>query len=309
MAHAIAPAPKSMILRSHSPQNFRLGAFDYSITDDGRGGFRYSVNDGKRSVSAPITWAFGIGKVGQSYISQENGSFRELRFSYFHNPQAFDVTPNQSVIAATSLEKAAGRIVSSDEIQRCFGCHSTASTASDHFDPAQLIPGVTCEGCHGPGADHAAAIESKLQGGTELIFNPGRLKPVDLVDFCGACHTSWWDVTLHESIDVPSVRFQPYRLERSRCWGKGDPRITCVACHDPHKPLVRDAGSYDTQCLSCHVSGRAAKPTSDHPGAACPQATAKCVSCHMPQYEAADMHFKYTDHQIRVAKPGEPFRD
>jgi Cytochrome c554 and c-prime len=309
MARALAPAQDSMILRSHASENFRLGSFAYSITHEGRGGFSYSVSDGTRSVSSPITWAFGIGKVGQSYISQEGGTFRELRFSYFHNLEAFDVTPNQSIKVATSLDKARGRVVSHDEIQKCFACHSTASTASDRFDPAQLIPGVTCEACHGPGADHAAAMKSKLDVGTELIFNPGHLKPVDLVDFCGACHTSWWDVTLHESIDVPSVRFQPYRLERSRCWGKGDPRITCVGCHDPHKPLVRDTSAYDAQCLGCHVSGPAAKTTSDHPGAACPQAKANCVSCHMPKYPAADMHFEYTDHQIRVARPGEPFRD
>ena len=51
-----------------------------------------------------------------------------------------------------------------------------------------------------------------------------------------------------------NVRFQPYRLENSRCWkeGKGDARITCLSCHDPHQPLAMDPASYDSSCLQCH---------------------------------------------------------
>lgn len=35
---------------------------------------------------------------------------------------------------------------------------------------------------------------------------------------------------------------------------KGDARITCVACHDPHKPLVRNTASYDEKCLKCRAN-------------------------------------------------------
>ena len=35
-----------------------------------------------------------------------------------------------------------------------------------------------------------------------------------------------------------------------------DSRLTCIACHDPHEPLVRDASFYDQECLSCHSSQR-----------------------------------------------------
>jgi hypothetical protein len=139
-----------------------------------------------------------------------------------------------------------------------------------------------------------------------MILNPRQLKPVDAVDFCGACHRTWWDVTLGDSGGSKSLRFQPYRIENSRCWGNGDRRITCVACHDPHKPLVRDAASYDDRCLSCHLNSIGTKPTVDHPGAACPTATKNCVSCHMPQYQVVDIPVKFTDHQIRVVRPDQP---
>jgi len=80
------------------------------------------------------------------------------------------------------------------ETKRCFGCHTTASTIKDQFEPEHAAWGVTCEACHGPGADHAAAMKAEDQKGKELIFNPAQLDPVASVDFCGACHRTWQDV-------------------------------------------------------------------------------------------------------------------
>jgi hypothetical protein len=105
------------------------------------------------------------------------------------------------------------------------------------------------------------------------------------------------------------MRFPPYRLENSRCWGKGDARLTCVACHDPHSPLQREAAAYDNKCLACHVNGPDAKPTSDHPGLPCPKARKDCSECHMPKYQVTDIPVKFTDHQIRVVRPNEAIPD
>ena len=38
----------------------------------------------------------------------------------------------------------------------------------------------------------------------------------------------------------------------------------------------------------------------------CPVSTNKCASCHMPKVELAGMHAQFTDHWIRIVKPGEP---
>ena len=113
---------------------------------------------------------------------------------------------------------------------------------------------------------------------------------------------------LTEEVGVTTVLAVPYRLEKSRCWGSGDPRITCVACHSPHRPLVQEVAAYDQRCLSCHVKV-GAQPTAAHPGAACKVGTEKCASCHMPKYEVQDMHYRFTDHMIRVVKAGAPFPD
>jgi hypothetical protein len=98
-------------------------------------------------------------------------------------------------------------------------------------------------------------------------------------------------------------------LENSRCWGKGDARLTCIACHDPHSPLQRETSAYDSKCLSCHVNSPVAKATADHPGPACPKARKNCAECHMPQYKVTDIPVKFTDHQIRVVSPNETIPD
>jgi hypothetical protein len=309
MAHAAMPGRNSKFLADHVGTSFSVGANRYEISSDKAGALTFSATDASGTISGPISWAFGIGKVGQSYISEEDGRFRELRFSYFPSLKAFDLTPNQSLMKSNSLERAAGRIVTPEEIARCFGCHSSESTTNGKFDPDYAVPGITCEGCHGPAGKHVSALRAGDVSGLRQVFNPRRLSPAGQVDFCGACHTTWWDVTLHQAVGFANVRFQPYRLERSRCWGNGDARLTCAACHDPHKPLVRDAASYDPACLSCHVSGSGAKPDATHAGNACPKAANNCVTCHMPKYLVEDMHFEYTDHQIRIVRQGEGFPD
>jgi hypothetical protein len=105
---------------------------------------------------------------------------------------------------------------------------------------------------------------------------------------------------------VANVRFQPYRLENSRCWDPDDIRIGCLACHNPHVPRHRDTAFYDPKCLSCHRTA-ATKRSPKHAGKACPVAKGSCVTCHMPKYELPGGHFKFTDHDIRIVRSGAPY--
>jgi hypothetical protein len=127
------------------------------------------------------------------------------------------------------------------------------------------------------------------------------------VDFCGACHGTWWDVKLAGVKGVSTTRSAPYRLETSKCWRNGDARLTCIGCHDPHQQLQTNPSSYDRVCLSCHVSGAGVRTTADHPGVSCPVGHAECSKCHMQKVYVPEMHDTFTDHRIRVAHAGEPF--
>jgi hypothetical protein len=288
-------------LRSHQKINLTQGPYTYQMTPNSAGE-TYSVITDKQTVSDPLTWAFGTGNHGQSYLFEHEGSLYEGRISYYSSSKSFGLTPNHPTVAADSMDKALGRKIPSAEAQKCFGCHTTASTVSGLFTPAKATPGVTCEVCHGPGAAHTAAEKNGFrEEGAGLVLNPKNLSPGDSVDFCGACHRTWWDVTQDGLIGTGTLRFPAYRLEKSRCWGNGDSRITCVACHDPHQPLVKDLASYDSHCLGCHLTPSSHREP-EHPGAACPVAQKDCVTCHMPKYETPDMHTKFTDHMIRVVR-------
>jgi hypothetical protein len=305
MAHAAGPAPVSEGLRQHDRLNFQSGPFSYQILTSSAGSL-LSVSEGTSTLSQTLTWAFGERHMGQTYVYEDRGTFYEGRISFFTSLQALDITPGQYRSTPASLQDAEGRRMDLDEARHCFGCHTTASTVNERFDPYNSIPGVTCEACHGPGAKHVAAMSLAMEGmADKQILNPGRLDPVESVDFCGACHRTWQDVVKNGGVGIGifNIRFAPYRLENSRCWMKGDARITCFACHDPHQRLVTSAASYDPVCLRCHVL-LSAKETPDYPGAACPVADANCVTCHMPKYEPPGFHSSFTDHWIRVVRPG-----
>lgn len=239
--------------------------------------------------------------MGQTFLFEKDGRMHEAHASFFDAPQGLDLTTGRAArFAPRTLEEASARPLDAAEAQRCFGCHTTASSTEGRFTPADLTPGVTCEACHGPARAHVEALKKgQLKEAKAAILRPSQLAPAHAIDLCGACHATWWNVKLAGEPGLAALRSQPHRLQSSECWKKKpDARLTCTACHNPHEPLVREAKSYDARCLACHVSG-GAKATAEKPGHACPKATEQCTTCHMPKYEVKEMHSAITDHLIR----------
>lgn len=132
---------------------------------------------------------------------------------------------------------------------------------------------------------------------------PPRLKQLSaeqISNFCGQCHRSWETVVRDGLQGEINVRFQPYRLANSKCFDGSDPRISCIACHDPHQNLAHEETSYDAKCLACHGTS-AARPKP------CPIAKSGCVSCHMPKISLPGGHQVFTDHDIRIEHANEPY--
>jgi len=170
--------------------------------------------------------------------------------------------------------------------------------SSTGVHPEALVPGVGCVSCHAGGERHAAAIRSgnvregklpKLSGATAE----------ETSELCGRCHRTWSQIAAGGPRGVLNVRFQPYRLTNSRCYDVSDRRIRCSASHDPHGPLETSAAAYDKRCADCHSAKAAAKM--------CSVAKANCVTCHMPKVELPGAHARFTDHQIRIARPGDSY--
>jgi Cytochrome c554 and c-prime len=305
MFHAATSAPDSKSLRDHNSLLFQIGLYTYRLLTASEKS-TLTVSNRTASLSVDLLWALGSAHMGQTFLYQQNGNFYESHVSFYAAAHALDITPGQSRSIPATLAAAAGRAIPANETRLCFGCHTTASTTKNQFDPSAAYPGVTCEACHGPGSRHVGAARARTEKrGSGLIFNPAKLARVDSVDFCGACHRTWQDVISGQMIEagVFNVRFAPYRLENSRCWAEGDARITCTACHDPHKPLSHEVASYDANCLACHAASPAEKKSQNHPGGACPVANKNCTSCHMPKVAPPNLHSTFTDHWIRVARP------
>jgi len=305
MAQAAILPGQIELLHNQPELTYQLGPFRYDIRRQGNE-LVYSVTDGKDTLSEPIQYAFGFGLKGQTYVFTHKGAYYESHLSYYTNTQGMDITFGHSPQVPTSLDEALGHRLSPGDTQLCFACHTTAAVTQGRLDPNGLMPGVGCESCHGPGAEHAAAVKAG-KFDSPHIFNPGRLQPGDLVDFCGNCHRTWEQVIKMQIFSVRNVRFQPYRLSTSRCWSFDDARISCLACHDPHQNLRPEAAFYDSKCLACHVSGRGTRPGKTHPGAACPVASEKCVTCHMPKYILPEGKSEFTDHFIRIVRKNAPY--
>lgn len=291
------------------PATLQLGPYTYRIFSDHLGS-RLEASSGKQSVTAKISWIFGAGVHGQTYILEKNAAFYESQVSSFAGLRGMDLTPGHVQLEAGDLENALGDRLSTSAAARCFACHTTYSSTNSDFSATRAIPGIHCEACHGAGLAHVAAMrEDRTAEASKTILNPKHLSPVESVDFCGACHRTPVDVVESTEAYGPiNVRFQPYRLEKSRCWGtRGDDRLTCFACHDPHEPFAHEASYYDQRCVACHRARGGAVSAHGVSPAVCPVATANCVSCHMPKSDVPGMHAKFTDHYIRIVRPGEPY--
>ncbi len=270
------------------------------------------MTDGTTSFSAPILYSFGQGAAGQTYIFERDGAFYESRVSYYKAIDGLNLTIGVPDRQPRSIEDAAGRRMISTDARSCFGCHTTAAATKSELRAEQAIMGVTCESCHGPGRQHIAAMKSgKLK--EKHIFNTTGLDAEEATNFCGSCHRTWEQVALMQQtmrsqgqeLGIHSIRFQPYRITNCSCYDINDRRISCVACHDPHRETERDAAAYDSKCAACHSPDPKANRVGKRIAKLCPEEKRNCVTFHMPAYELPGAHSKFTDHEIRVVRPGE----
>jgi hypothetical protein len=292
MAHAMETVAECTILREHPVLTAKLGPYSYRIERKGDQSI-YTVTDGVQTFSTPLGWAFGLGAAGQTYIFEKDGAFYESRVSFYREPQALDMTMGAQKLHPTTILEAAGRYMGPREAALCFGCHSTNGAANGKVTLDSMTPGVQCERCHGPTEHHLEG----LRKGDPALFAMRKLSTMsteETSNFCGQCHRTWAQIAMNGPHGTANVRFQPYRLANSKCYDADDKRISCLACHDPHREVDHVAADYDSKCQACHGGG---KPEAK----ACKVATNNCVTCHMIKIELPGGHHKFTDHDIRIA--------
>jgi cytochrome c554/c'-like protein len=302
MAHALETVEHDPILINNPLLTASSGKYSYRIERQGDQSL-YSVTDGTDTITMAIRFAMGASSaLGQTFILEKDGKYYESRMSWFRELKNLGPTLGGQSIHPADLNEAAGRLIREDETLRCFGCHATDAVSGNQLTLNKMTPGVQCSHCH-------KAVESHIAGlrkGSGKPVVPAGLRDLHDVsaeqasDFCGRCHRTWSDVVTRQDYSLNNVRFQPYRLWSSRCYDPDDARISCLACHDPHKEVSTQAGDYDAQCQACHKAGTSKVKS-------CPVSKNNCVTCHMPKIELPGAHFKFTDHRIRIVKPNERY--
>ncbi len=300
------PGGMNQVLNSRPKLTFQKFGYTY-VVETRNGQSTYSVTDGSATISLPIRWSFG--NAAQTWMFERDGVYYESLVSYYPSIGGLEITTGDSEITPTTLEQAVGRKLPPNEPKACFGCHTTGAVIDGQLNLSSFEPGVTCEHCHVGATSHLLAAS---QGDVMKTAPPDlrKLPSEDLSNFCGQCHRSWEAVIRSPWRGEINVRFQPYRLAVSKCFSGTDPRISCIACHDPHKELVADTASYDVKCLACHVTkSTAASPIHETTAKACPVATKDCASCHMPEVKMPNGLTTFHDHRIRIVKSGMPYPD
>ena len=306
MMRAASPAADAHFLPPGTRLHFDSQPLAYYLTASAAGGLTIQTS-GAHSTSQKLDWVMGDGVLGRTFLYQADGRWFQSELTFYTSDHALDVTTGLSHDGNLGT---LGQVLTADETRRCFGCHTVHATTTAGFNPLHAEAGLGCEACHGPGQTHVSVARSTRAPGPALraaIFNPAKLSPADSIDFCGSCHRTFSDAMIATggATSTAVVRFQPYRLEESKCWrATEDERLTCVACHNPHEALQRDPAAYDQKCLRCHQAGtdrNHATPVA----AVCPEAKAQCTTCHMPKVKVPSMHGDFTDHDIRIVRPGE----
>ncbi|MGB1050135.1 MAG: tetratricopeptide repeat protein [Rhodothermales bacterium] len=281
-----------------------------------------------------IDFIVGSGHHTNSHIYAENGYFYQVPVTWYAQDAKWGLAPKFQKLGNNYRF---GRVITDE----CMACHNGQPTfvpgSENRFEDVPL--GINCEKCHGPGSVH---IEEKQAGiivdiTKEIdysIVNPAKLSAEREMDVCQRCHMQGASVfeggdtpldwrpgqplAAHQNVFWPRqpdslthfiMASHPDRLAQSACFkdsweedSAAEP-MTCLTCHDPHKPIEETREQVNATCQNCH-SGQADTISAlmcTDPTVVAGTNTATCASCHMPQAGSTDIpYIRITDHFIRV---------
>lgn len=144
-----------------------------------------------------------------------------------------------SVHRSTTVERELAKPVKFAGTETCVVCHDAeAAVKIESFHR-----GLSCEGCHGPAADHAS--------------DPSAAKPSVSRDrrLCPLCHA--YDAS--RPTGFPQINPTAH-----------NPRKPCIECHNPHDPAPPQTPK---ECSACHAQIERTKALSSH-------ALLACTTCH-----------------------------
>jgi hypothetical protein len=280
-----------------------------------------------------IALVTGSGARGQTYLYWQGDRLFELPVSYWTDGHRWINSPGYVNGTADF-----SRVVN----PACLECHATyiralsSDPGTNRYDRDSLIVGISCESCHGPGANHVQ-LETKHETGPNGAAPHGILNPASFprdrkVDLCAECHngiqrealaptfayvpgrplSEYFKLLPSPDVEHPDVHGnQVGLLQRSKCYRSSE-KMSCTFCHDVHT-TEQSAASYSVKCLSCHQwqsCGMSAKLGHD-------KIENGCIDCHMPVEETnvivsetagQVVHAKMRNHWIKIYADVRPLK-
>ncbi|HWZ50982.1 MAG TPA: tetratricopeptide repeat protein [Granulicella sp.] len=279
-----------------------------------------------------LDWIIGTGANGFGALLQRDNYLFQAPLSFYSKPGTWGPSPgyefgdygfNRPILAG------------------CISCHSgrprpVAATNGRFETPSFTEMAIGCENCHGPGAAHVRAMDSRdSPKKDDLIVNPAGLS-MDLANnICMSCHQTgnvrvfkegktYQDFRPGTPLDdvlsilmVPPTRESPpqadhlehfYSMTLSKCYRASAGRMGCITCHNPHvEPSKEEAPAYfNARCLTCHTQQSCKR---SHAARESSMLADNCIGCHMPKRDVQVIsHSSVTSHRI-LARPDEGFPD
>jgi hypothetical protein len=268
--------------------------------------YQVGFSSGKWMDSLRVDIAIGSGTRGQSYLRWDGSNLLQLPLSYFASDHKWISNPGSrtdKVIANRNIDAS------------CLNCHATyfktnyLMSGASEFDPKEIIYGVECERCHGPGASHISAMVSGSSD--KKIINAKYLKRNLQLDACGQCHSS----QQRKSLKLPFTFFpgdsmvmntiqtskvdtsaeaevhgnQYGMLAASKCFLESN-SLTCGSCHDPHKKERGDLKLFSSRCISCHQQNHEKQCKLGSKMSS--MLSENCIDCHMPLRTSKKIAFR-----------------
>jgi|HubBroStandDraft_6_1064221.scaffolds.fasta_scaffold00071_39 predicted CXXCH cytochrome family protein len=223
----------------------------------------------------------------------------------------------------------------------CAVCHTSQlrNVRGGGFDVNNVEfkePGIGCEMCHGPSAQHVMDMTANEPYPKRAIDPPVNFNDLgnrDFVRICSQCHMQSAVRASGPSGELnysrsggffprnPSIPFGEFSrigfykdgrfrqttfiveaLQRSQCFKRG--QVSCGTCHDPHGhdaasnlTSVKFRDQPDLMCTNCHTQFQNSAALAAHTRHRADSDGSRCVSCHMPRIMDAIL-FRARTHQI-----------
>ncbi|MCR9292231.1 MAG: C cytochrome precursor [bacterium] len=271
----------------------------------------------------PFDIVTGSGRVGQTYLYFQGEHLYQLHASYLSGQDSWMNSPGYLDGVADFARPV---------LAACLECHTTYyqpyEGAANQYHREHFVLGVTCEKCHGPGAEHVEYHRrNPEQKSAHAIVNPANLSVERSLELCQLCHggdplrelqppfsyrpgerlSEYYEFPQSDGSQLSTgvhTNTQLPRLKRSACFQQSE-SMTCIDCHNPHQHERGDLKLFSERCIRCHE----------------PQACGKfellgeqrirenCIDCHMLEVDMSDIKLNsggqrlmptMRDHYIRV---------